>query len=240
MNVLLLGGTAEARELAELLEGRGVSVVTSLAGVTDRPQLPAGRVRVGGFGGAGGLAAYLGEQGIDAVVDATHPFATQISTNAAAACGQSGIRLLRLLRPGWAQHPNAAHWHWVSSMTEAKLVAEQLGQRIFLSIGRKGLASFVGLTERRVLARVIEPPDFGVPDCWQVLCARGPFDYGQEVALLTTHRIEVLVTKDSGGSTSKLDAAAELGVAVVIVRRPGSVKGVCQVGSAAEALSWLV
>lgn len=239
MNVLLLGGTAEARQLAELLVELGVSVVTSLAGVTNTRRALPGEVRVGGFGGATGLADYLREQEVGAVVDATHPFASQISANAALACEQSGIGLLRLVRPGWAQHPNAARWHWVSSLAEAKVAAGQLGQRVFLSIGGQELAAFAGLTTCSVVARVIDPPDFSVPANWQLVSARGPFSYDQEVKALGSNRIEVLVTKDSGGVAAKLDAAAALGVEVVIVRRPGEVEGVPRVDSVAQAASWL-
>ncbi|MGB7963808.1 MAG: cobalt-precorrin-6A reductase [Propionicimonas sp.] len=239
MTVLLLGGTAEARTLAHELVAAGVPVVTSLAGDVTDLRRPAGAVRVGGFGGVPGLAAYLREQGVTAVVDATHPFAAQITANAAVACGETGVALLRLSRPGWSGRPDAASWYWVESMAEARKVAQTLGERVFLATGRQTLPDFVGWTDRYVLVRVVDAPEFAVPSTWEVLRARGPFDLAEERELLRGRGIDVLVTKDSGGATdAKLDAAAEIGVAVVIVRRPALPVGVAVVGSVAEALTW--
>ena len=239
MTVLLLGGTAEARLLAAGLAAAGVPVVTSLAGDVTDLRLPAGAVRVGGFGGAPGLAAHLRDQGVSAVVDATHPFAAQITANAAAACAETGVALLRLSRPGWSGRPDAASWHWVDSLAEAREVAQTLGERVFLATGRQTLPEFVGWTERFVLVRVVDAPEFAVPASWEVLRARGPFDLADERELLRGRGIDVLVTKDSGGATdAKLDAAAELGVAVVIVRRPALPVGVAVVDTVAEALMW--
>lgn len=239
MTVLLLGGTAEARRLADQLVATGVPVVTSLAGDVTDLTLPAGAVRVGGFGGAPGLAAYLRDQGVSAVVDATHPFAAQITANAAVACGETGVALVRLSRPGWSGRPDAASWHWVDSLAQAREAAQALGGRVFLATGRQTLREFVGWTDRYVLVRVVDAPEFAVPATWEVLRARGPFDRAAERELLGSRGIDVLVTKDSGGATdAKLDAAAELGVAVVIVRRPVLPVGVAVVDSVADALTW--
>lgn len=241
MTVLLLGGTAEARALATRLVAEGVDVVTSLAGVVGHTAPPSGRVRVGGFGGADGLASYLREQRIDRVVDATHPFAARITGNAASACAATGTPLLRLSRPGWTERPDAAGWHWVDSLAAARVVAEGLGRRVFLSIGRQQLDEFADWSDRDVLVRMVEPPDH-LPTAWTLILARGPFSVPDERALLREHSIEVLVTKDSGGSATaaKLDAAALEGVAVVIVRRPPDPPGVPVVSTVADALAWVL
>ena len=240
MSLLLLGGTAEARELAGILHGAGVPVMTSLAGDVAAPRLPEGEVRSGGFGGRAGLASYLRVHGVRAVVDATHPFAQQITANAAAACAEVGCALLRLSRPSWAGRPDAATWNWVDSISQARTVAGQLGSRVFLAIGRTSLGEFAEWTDRYVLARVVDQPHFAVPASWDVLQARGPFRVDAERDLLRDRRIDVLVTKDSGGQAdAKLDAARELGVPVVIVARPPLPAGVEVVTSVAEAAEWV-
>ena len=241
MRVLLLGGTTEARRLARELRSAGVPAVTSLAGDVRDPLLPVGEVRVGGFGGAPGLAAHLHADGVTAVVDATHPFAARITANAVAACAATGLPYLRVERPGWAGRPDAPSWHWVDSLADARDVAERLGRRVFLAIGRQGLDEFSDWNDRYVLVRVVDPPDTLVPAEWEVVRARGPFAVADERDLLRSRGIEVLVTKDSGGPTSsKLDAAAELDVAVVIVRRPPLPDGVDAVGSVPAAMAWVM
>lgn len=241
MRILLLGGTGEARALAALLVSEDHDVVSSLAGRVSRPALPVGRVRTGGFGGVDGLVAHLQDEGVAAVVDATHPFAARISANAAAACASVGLPLLRLQRPGWERHRLAGRFHWVDDVESARPVAEELGQRPFLTTGRQQLEAFAGWSDRYVLARVVDPPEWPVPPSWEVLRARGPYTYAAELALLTDRRIDVLLTKDSGGALTeaKLDAAAELGVPVVVVRRPALPVGVPVVGEPDAALEWV-
>jgi len=240
MSLLLLGGTAEARELAGILHGTGVPVVTSLAGQVGAPRLPEGEVRIGGFGGEAGLGTYLREQGVTAVVDATHPFAQQITAHAAAACAEVGCPLLRLSRPSWSGRADAGAWHWVDSFAQARTAARLLGRRVFLAVGRKSLGEFVEWTDRYVLARVVDAPDLAVPESWVVLRARGPFHVDAERELLREHRIDLLVTKDSGGpADAKLDSAHELGVPVVIVARPPLPRGVEVVSSVADAAEWV-
>ena len=219
MTVLLLGGTGEARALAGLLVADGVDVLSSLAGRVSRPALPAGRVRVGGFGGVDGLATFLVEHRIAAVVDATHPFAATISANAALACARTGTPLLRLARPGWSTHPDADAWTWVDDVVGALAVP---GDRPVLTTGRQSLEAFLPWADRAVLARVVDPPELVLPRGWRLIRSRGPYDLPGERALLTEHRADLLVTKDSGGTLTeaKLDAAHELGVPVVVVRRP--------------------
>ncbi len=239
--VLILGGTAEARELASLLVETGTDVVSSLAGAVPSPALPPGQVRLGGFGGPEGLAAYVRERGVPAVVDATHPFAARMTTNAARGAELTGVPLLRLQRPGWGGLPGAARWHWVDSVAEAVAVAERLGERSFVTTGVKTLPAYASWTDRYVLARMVTPPGWQVPPAWEILLARGPFDLNHETTLLRERRIDVLTTKDSGGSSAeaKLHAADDLGVAVVVVRRPPLPDGVAVVRSAGEAARWV-
>lgn len=240
MRVLLLGGTGEARELAARLHPR-IDIVSSLAGRVPDPALPVGSVRIGGFGGVDGLRQWLQDNGIDAVVDATHPFAATMTAHAAAACAVTGVALLRLERPSWAARPDAEHWHWVGSLDEARGEAERLGERVFLAIGRQELGVFAGWTDRYVLARMVDAPGFAPPATWEVVRARGPFRLPDELELLTSRAIDVLVTKDSGGGTdAKLDAAATLGVPVVAVRRPPPPEGIGVVSSVDEAVAWIV
>ncbi|WP_096905736.1 cobalt-precorrin-6A reductase [Dietzia sp. WMMA184] len=241
MSVLILGGTAEARDLAVLLQERGLRFSSSLAGRVARPRLPVGEVRVGGFGGIDGLRRHLTEAGVAAVVDATHPFAAGISANAAAACAAAEVPLLRLERPGWAAAPGADGWHWVDDHDEAAATASRVGRRPFLTIGRQSLDRFVGpLAEHHALVRVVDPPEVELPASWRLLLNRGPYSVEGERELFADHGVDVLVTKDSGGghTWSKMAVADELGVPIVVVRRPGSAPGVHVVADAAAAAEW--
>ena len=240
VTVLLLGGTAEARALAAVLVGRGVDVLSSLAGRVSDPALPVGRVRVGGFGGVDGLVAHLTAQPVRAVVDATHPFAARISIAAAEACARTGTPLLRLARTGWADHPAATGWTWVDD-TAGALVAGARARRPVLTTGRQSLAEYLPWADRAVLARVVDPPGFALPPTWRLVTSRGPYALAGERALLAGHRADLLVTKDSGGThtVAKLDAAAALEVPVVVIRRPDPPAGVHIVTTVEDATAAL-
>ncbi|MEU6642472.1 cobalt-precorrin-6A reductase [Saccharomonospora sp. NPDC046836] len=241
--VLILGGTSEARALAAELVTHGVPVVSSLAGRVSAPRLPEGEVRIGGFGGADGLADWLTRHGIIAVVDATHPFAQRISASAAAGTARAGVPLLRLHRPGWQESPGD-RWHWVDTLDDAAAVLPRLGTRVFLTSGRQGLAAFAGLRDLWFLARCVDPPTPPLPPRLEVVLSRGPYHVEEETALLREHRIDVLVTKDSGGSMTeaKLIAARRLGLPVVVIRRPArpAVPTVTEVATAVDwTLGWV-
>ena len=243
MSVLLLGGTAEARALAERLVGCDVPVLSSLAGRVARPRLPVGPVRIGGFGGADGLRDWLVEHEASAVVDATHPFAERISVHAATACRSAGVPLLRLQRPGWAELPAAEGWHWVEDHRAAAIAAARLGVRPFLTVGRQPLRAFLGpLRDAAALVRVVDPPEVVLPERWRVVLGRGPYTADTERAMFLDHGADVLVTKDSGGGLTrpKLDVADTLGLPVVIVRRPRPPAGVDTVSDVEAALSWVL
>jgi len=241
--VLVLGGTAEARALAAELDGRpGLRVVSSLAGRVSRPALPAGEVRVGGFGGADGLAAWARAEGVRAVVDATHPFAQTISANAAQACARAGLPLLRLARPAWTARPGD-DWRPAGSLEAAAALLRggALGSRVFLTTGRQGLSVFAPLAELWFLIRCVDPPSGPMPPRREVLLARGPYARDDELALMRRFGVEVLVTKNSGGALTegKLDAARDLGLPVVMVSRPVQAPGVASVADVAGAAAWV-
>jgi len=199
-----------------------VDVVSSLAGRVSRPRLPVGGVRVGGFGGVQGLVEFVTSEAITDIVDATHPFATTMSARARDAGCRTGVRVVRYARPGWSTRPDAGSWHWQRDLDGVRRAAERLGQRPFLSSGRQTLRAFAGWTDRDVLVRVVEPLTERPPARWTVVEDRGPYGFEGELALMRCHRIEVLVTKDSGGTYTgaKLDAAAALGIPVVVLARP--------------------
>ncbi|WP_030548538.1 cobalt-precorrin-6A reductase [Streptomyces albus] len=240
-HVLILGGTEEARRLAgELAADPGLRVTSSLAGRVARPRLPAGEVRVGGFGGPEGLARWLREHRVDALIDATHPFAGTISRNAARAAAGTHIPLLALRRPGWTAGPGD-DWYPVASLEAAAGLLPHLGERVFLTTGRMGLAAFAGLTGLWFLVRSVDPPEPPFPPRTEVLLARGPFTVEGETELLRRYGIDVLVTKDSGAAATaaKLTAARRAGLPVVVVTRPEAPAGVPAAADVAGAVAWL-
>jgi precorrin-6A/cobalt-precorrin-6A reductase len=237
-SLLLLGGTAEARGLAAALDARGVSTITSLAGRVSNPRLPAGEVRIGGFGGPDALAAWIEEHGIEAVIDATHPFAERISASAAQAAAAAQVDLLRLERPGWTERPGD-RWHWVDDLDQAAALLPELGKRVLLTTGRQGLAAFADTRSAWFLIRCVDPPDPPLPPHSEVLLDRGPYTLEGELRLIDHHAIDVVATKDSGGAhtVAKLDAARERNLPVVVVRRPAR-PATPSVASVEDAVAW--
>lgn len=238
MRILILGGTTEARELAGRLVAQGHDVTTSLAGRTSRPLLPAGELRVGTFGGVQGLVAYLKTREVDQLIDATHPYAGLISVNAVSAAEASGVPLLRLMRPAWAE-PEGARWRHVISIRDA---AQALpgGARGFITTGHEGLAGFVARRDCRLVVRLIEPPEIEMGQVWWFE-ARPPYSLEDELALFRKHEFTHLVTKNSGGdaTAAKLVAAREAGAEVIMVDRPVYGPAV-EVGSVEEAVAAVV
>jgi precorrin-6A/cobalt-precorrin-6A reductase len=239
VRILILGGTGEARELAALLVADGADVLSSLAGRVRDPRLPDGAVRVGGFGGADGLAAFLREERITRLVDATHPFAGGITANAALAAADAGVPLLVLRRPAWETDPS---WRFAGDIAEAAAAVRTWpGDGVFLTTGRRDLAAFAADDAHRFLVRTVDPPEGAVPPHMTLILDRGPYTVEGECALLREHRIGLLVTKNSGGpmTAAKLRAAQDLGVDVVMVRRPPLPPGSTVVATVAEALRWV-
>lgn len=218
--VLILGGTGDARLIAASLLAEGHVVVTSLAGVTENPVLPPGEVRRGGFGGVAGLAAYLAAERIAAVVDATHPFAVQMSAQAHEACGRQQVPLLRFERPAWSAVAGDV-WHEATTMTEAVQLLPS-GARVLVTIGRKEIAAFFARADISGIARMIEAPPGEAPAGWEVLLERPPFTVESEAALMTRAGVTHLVTKNAGGASTeaKLVAARQMSLPVIMVGRP--------------------
>ncbi|HEX9832478.1 MAG TPA: cobalt-precorrin-6A reductase [Mycobacterium sp.] len=237
MRILLLGGTSEARALAAQLHPN-VEVISSLAGRVPDPALPVGQVRIGGFGGADGLRDWLREARVDAVVDATHPFAATITSNAATVCRELGVPHLVLVRPEWT--PGDAIMV-VDDTQAAKIVADNRFSRVFLTTGRTGTAAFKDADAWFLIRAVTAPDPQDLPAHHHVLLSRGPYRYDDELELLREHRIDALVTKNSGGSMTrpKLDAAAALGVPVVMVDRPALPSGIRTVATVDAAAAWV-
>lgn len=237
MRVLLLGGTAEGRALAKRLRP-DIDIVSSLAGRVPDPALPVGPVRIGGFGGVEGLRRWLLDERIDAVIDATHPFAATMTAHAAEACGELQMPHLVLARPAW--DPGSAIVV-ESDSKAAEAVAQERFSRVFLTTGRSGTKAFADSDAWFLIRAVTEPDPASLPGRHQLVLSRGPYRYDGEAALMRHHRIDALVTKNSGGemTRAKLDAAVALGIPVVMVARPPLPAGVTAVGSVDEAAEWV-
>ena len=219
--ILILGGTADARKLAGKL-ATSHDVTLSLAGRTENPVAQGVPVRTGGFGGAQGLAAYLAENRIDLMVDATHPYAAQISANAAEAAQRTGTPAMALRRPAWEQQPGD-RWTPVGSAAEAVAALGDRPRKIFLALGRQELLPFEAAPQHSYVIRSVDPvePPLGVPHATYIL-ARGPFSEAGDRALLETHGIDAIVSKNSGGQATygKIAAARALGIEVFLISRP--------------------
>jgi len=241
--LLILGGTGEAAALARGVLarfGEAIDMTTALAGRTRHPGPIPGMVRIGGFGGAAGLADYLAAQRIERLIDATHPFAAEISSAARLACDQMRVPRLLLLRPAWRRHP-LDRWIEVDSIEAAAQIVGRLGRRAMLTVGASEAAAFATASSVRFVVRMIDPPRERLPLRFhEVVLGRGPFALSEERHLLQRHAIDVLVCKASGGAATeaKLVAARELSLPVIMVRRPPVERGL-SVDTVDAALDWL-
>jgi len=239
--VLILGGTTEARALGESLAKRGgMEVMLSLAGRTAAPVKHAVPVRVGGFGGSGGLADYLLREKVDAFIDATHPYASVISRNAAAAARRVVIPLVVLRRPPWIAIAGD-RWTEVSDVSEAVRALGETSRRVFVTIGRNGLAAFSQAPQHHYLIRSVDPVDPPLPlPHVAYLTARGPFSEDEDRALMAAREIEIVIAKNSGGPAAygKIAAARSLGIGVLMLRRPAAPEATT-VATVEDAIAWL-
>lgn len=220
--VLILGGTTEASEIARRLAARSdVTVISSLAGRVSQPRLPAGIVRVGGFGGATGLISYLVNKNIGVVIDATHPFASKISGNAELACNTLNIPLIAFERPPWTPQEQDL-WRTVPDVQTAASMANHQHNRVFLSIGRQQLGAFSNCEVAWFLVRAIDEPNEKLPVNSKPILKRGPFHLNDELQMLRKESINLIVSKNSGGTAtySKIEAARVLRIPVVMIDRP--------------------
>ena len=242
--LLSLGGTGEALALARLVAAAmpDLPMTTSLAGRTRDPVQPPGEVRVGGFGGIDGLVRYIGENGVTMLVNATHPFAAQMSRHVRDAQRDSPVRMLRLLRPAWQKRPDDS-WIPVPDVKAAAEICRWLGKRIFLSLGAKDLGAFAGLMQPRFLVRLVDPPEAVPLAHYDLVAARGPFTLAGERDLIEEYAIDLIVAKNSGGDATyaKIAVARELGIPVLMIRRPEIAldPGSETVASVEGALAWI-
>lgn len=224
LNILLLGGTGEAATINEFLNQlAGVKLITSLAGRTVQASALQGEVLPKGFADVGGLAKFLKDREISLVIDMTHPFARVVSPKTEGACAALDIPYIRYERPAWISQPDD-NWIEVETLCQAAAASAEFSN-IFLSIGRQELGAFQNLQDKRLVVRSVEPITFDCPasDVDNVL-ARGPFELEAELNLLRDERIDVVVTKNSGGDATyaKVEAARLLGLPVVMVARPAT------------------
>lgn len=241
LKLLILGGSGEAADLARALAGDArYDVTLSLAGRTTDPALLPGSLRTGGFGGAEGLARVLGEDHFDLLIDATHPFAVKMKANAVEAGKIAGTKFLAIRRAPWVQR-EGDRWIMVTSLEAAAAAIGEDARRVFLTTGRMELAPFRAAPQHLYIVRSVEAPSpEDLPPCVELITARGPFNVVEERALLEAHRIEVIVTKNSGGAgaAAKLDAARALSLPVIMVERP-DLPEAPSVETVADALLWL-
>jgi precorrin-6A/cobalt-precorrin-6A reductase len=239
--VLILGGTTEGRLLGERLAKRGgLDVTLSLAGRTASPVPHAVPIRVGGFGGAAGLADYLVEERIGALIDATHPYASIISANAVAAARQTGVPFMALRRPPWTAVAGD-RWIEVSDTAAAVIAIGDESRRVFVALGRNELAPFVGAPQHHYLIRSVDPVDPPLPlPHVTYITARGPFSEADDRALLIAHAIDVVISKNSGGTAAygKIAAARALGLGVIMLRRSAAPEAPA-VETIEAAVAWL-
>ncbi|WP_374639472.1 cobalt-precorrin-6A reductase [Rhodococcus sp. ARC_M5] len=240
VRVLILGGTTESRVLAATLDTvQGIETITSLAGRVAEPILPVGQTRIGGFGGPDALAVWLRDNSIDVVVDATHPFASTIGAHAEQATRASSVALLVLTRPPWTPG-EGDRWTSVASLPDAASAIPP-GSRVFLTTGRQGVHHFASVAHSWFLVRAIDAPTGPEPPHMTLHLSRGPFDVDHESIMLADNRIDLLITKNSGGdmTRAKLDAARVASIPVIVVDRPARTGSAPMVLDVAAAVDWL-
>ncbi|KQS51399.1 MULTISPECIES: cobalt-precorrin-6A reductase [unclassified Sphingomonas] len=239
-SILILGGTTEASALAAVLADRGIAAVLSYAGRIAHPKPQPVPVRIGGFGGIDGLATYLRETGITHLVDATHPFAAQMSRHALAAAAQTGVKYIALTRPAWSPE-DGDDWHRVGDIDAAVAALAGPSRRVMLALGRLHVEAFAAQPQHRYLLRFVDRADraIGLPDHHLVI-DRGPFTVERDLTLLREHAIDLVVCKNAGGAgaMAKLIAARTLGLPVVMIDRP-AIPARTEVYDVAGVLRWL-
>lgn len=237
--ILLLGGTSEANLVAQAIARAGLAGVYSYAGRTEAPMGQPIHMRVGGFGGVEGLRSYLKAEAITHVIDATHPFAAQMSANAVAACEAEGIPLIALERAPWTP-AEGDRWTHVPDIAAAVAALAGPPQRVFLAIGRQHIDAFAAQPQHTYLLRLVDAPSEPLPFPAEVAVARGPFDVTGDTSLMREHNIDVVVAKNAGGkgAVAKIAAARTLGLPVVMIDRP-FVPRRRLVRSVAEVVAWL-
>lgn len=239
-NLLILAGTTEATQLANAVADRGLSGVVSFAGRVERPRRQPLPQRIGGFGGVAGLEAHIRDAGITHVIDATHPFAAQMSRNAVAACAQAAVPLLALTRAPWVAQ-TGDHWHHVQDIAGAVAALNRPAARVMLAVGRMHLAEFAPNPQHFYLLRLVDPPAAPPPfPDHHVLVSRGPFTEGDDLALMQDHGIDLVVSKNAGGAGAyaKIAAARRLGLPVIMIDRP-ALPARREAHSVQEVLDWI-
>ena len=243
MSFLVLGGTPASRDLAVRLQHAGIPVTCALLGADPRHvPLPPVEVVGGGFGGIHGMVDFLTARRVRGVIDASHPFAADVARDALAATTAAGVPMARLVPPSWEAQGGSPQWRWADDHRDALRIAERMGaDRPFLSVGRESLSIYTVWRDRFVLARVVEPPRWPLPPRWEVIRSAYAPSYAAEFALLTSRRIDTMVTRDIGGALDEpsLLVAEALGIFVVMVRRPALPAGLRVLQGVDDAFSWV-
>lgn len=238
--ILLLGGTTEASRLARALAEAGSDAIFSYAGRTGAPVAQPLPMRIGGFGGVAGLVDYLRRERITHLIDATHPFAAQMSRNAIAASHEAGVPLIALERPAWVAGPGD-HWRVVPDVEAAVAALPAAPARVFLATGKQGLEPFAAKPQHHYLLRLVDPPEAPLPlPQTSIVIARGPFEAGADADLMRAHGITHIVAKNAGGAgaEAKMHAARVLGLPVILIARP-ALPPRAVAASVEEVLGWL-
>lgn len=239
MRALILGGTADAGRLAAAIARASLDAIYSYGGRTRAPADQPLPTRIGGFGGVNGLADYIRAEGITHVVDATHPFAAEMSRNAVGACRATGTPLIALERAPWTQVVGDI-WTEVSDVASAVAALPETGARVFLAIGRQHIAPFAAKPQHAYTLRFVDPPEGTLPFEAEIIVSRGPFTLQDELQMMHARRVELIVARNSGGdgARAKIDAARSLGLPVIMIARP-PLPDRLRVESVAEVIQWL-